>query len=392
MNTLLKYLLILFFAHAAMAQNGVQFEEIGFEQAIAKSRTARKPVFYMIYATWCPHCEKMRQQVFTDPKIGAYFNSHFINVLVDGEQGEGPELRKKFGVKAFPGLLFIDEQGTLLYSLNGEFKVDDLLAEAANAMVPEKQLPYLKAAFDADPSNAEKCLAYLITLRKGSDRKALSPAAHKYLATQSDSQLPSTINWRIIANAVTDINSREFQYVLSHQEQFAAVASPARVQRKIGNIVTELLEPYVASLDSLGYKSKRQIVKSMRLQKADSLVFSYDLMLAEHTNNWAAYRKAAEEGVEKYVWGNQKIIKEIANTYLQHLADTERLSYAIKWVKHALELMDSYDGNIILSKLYLKVNDRSNAITYARKAKELTRNLGWNSQEADALFKELNIN
>ncbi|AWI27291.1 thioredoxin [Flavobacterium pallidum] len=378
--------------NSSVAQNGVQFEEIPYKEAIAKAKATHKPLFYMIYATWCPHCEKMRHEVFTDDKIGDYFNSTFINVMIDGEKGEGPELRKKFGLKAFPGLLFIDGNETLLYSLTGEFKADDLLAEAKNALIPEKQLPYLKDAFYADPTNADKCLAYLITLRKGSDRKALSPAAHVYLATQTEEKLPSAINWRIIANAVTDVDSREFRYVLKHQDQFAAVASPLRVQRKIENIVTEMLDPFVANMDSIGYKSQRIKVKSIQLRKVDSLVFSYDMMLAERTGDWKNYKKATIDGVEKYVWTNQKILKEIANVYLQHLADPESLTDAIKWTKHALELMDSYDGNIILAKLYLKANDRKQAAIYARKAKELTKNLGWNSQEADALFKELNIN
>ncbi|WP_298154824.1 DUF255 domain-containing protein [Flavobacterium sp.] len=395
MSNFLRFGFILYLCFSmgkGVAQVGTQFREISYKDALKQSKELHKPIFYMIFATWCPHCHKMREEVFTDTALANYLNANFICVIQDGEIGEGPTLRKKFNVSAFPGLLFIDENETLLYTLNGEFKTDDMLNEAKNALTPEKQLPFLKAAFEADPSNADKCLAYLITLRKGSDRKTLSPAAHAYLATQTEAQLPSAINWRIIANAVTDIKSREFQYVLAHQDQFAAVASKVRVQRKIGNIVSELLEPYVGKNDSVGYKTQREMVKSMQVQKADSLVFSYDIMLAERTGNWQAYRKAARDGVEKYIWTDQKTIKEIAQNYLLHCPDPESLKSAIKWTKHALEVMDSYDGNIILAKLYIKTNDRKQAVVHARAAMELTKSLGWNSKDADALFKELNIN
>jgi len=99
------------------------------------------------------------------------------------------------------------------------------------------------------------------------------------------------MNWRIIANGVSDIQSRPFQYVLQHQKEFASVSSPVRVEKKIINIVTELLKPYADGLDTLNYKKNRPIAKTIQLHKTDSIIFTYDIQIAERTKNWSAYKK-----------------------------------------------------------------------------------------------------
>lgn len=345
----------------------------------------------MIYATWCPHCNKMKSEVFTDPLVADFFNNNYITAAQDIEKPEAEMFKKDFGVTSFPSFLFIDEKGTLLYSFNGERTPETLIAEAKDAQITEKQLPYLKKQFNADPSNPDKCLAYILTIRKGSDRKAISGPAHEYLQTQTDKQLVSETNWKIIANAVTDIESREFQYVLKHQQEFATVASEERVARKITNIVTELLKPYTESLDTINYQKQRVIAKTVNKPDIDLLIFNYDCTIAERTANWAAYRKVTKEGIEKYIWNDQAQIKEIGQVYLKNITDSNGLGDAVKWIQHALELNNTYDGNILLSKLYLKLGNTAQAIVFAKKAKELTIKLGWNSEEADQLFKQLGI-
>ncbi len=385
------FLWFLFWGLNTNAQNAELFDESSYKSILNRSKIEHKPIFYMVYATWCPHCMKMKNEVFNDATVMKFLKDNFICAATDIDKAEGSFFKQNFGTKIFPSFLFLDENGTVLYHLNGEMKIDQLIVEAKNALNPQKQLPYLKQQFESDPGNAEKCLAYLTTLRKGKERKDLSEPAHVYLETLTDAQLVSEVNWRIIANAVTDIESREFQYVLQHQKKFAAITSPVRVERKILNIVTELLKPLSEIQDTTNYYKQREIAKTIALHKTDSLIFTFDIALAESTKNWKKYQKTTHESVEKMVWNDQKTLKDVAQNYLKNITDKSALNDAIKWTRRALEITDSYDGNLLLARLYIKIDDRKTAIIFARKAKELTQTLGWNSKEADALFMELNI-
>jgi hypothetical protein len=320
-----------------------------------------------------------------------FLKKNYVCVWKNIEKEEGTALKNKFNTKSLPSFLFIDPATeTLLYALKGELKKEVFMTEVNNALNPKLQLPYLEKEFLADPSNVDKFFNYLNTLKKGKDRTDLSIPTHIYLNTQSDAQLISETNWRVIANGVTDIKSRDFQYVLSHNKEFAAVASQSRIDRKIENIVTESLRPYVDNLDTTSYYKQREIAKSIRLQKVDSLVFKFDLTLAERTEKWQFYKKVTLESTQKLVWNDASSLKDIGQTYLKHISDTESLKKSIEWIKHAIELNDSYDGNLLLARLYQKTKNKKLALQYAKDAKEISKEMNWNPKEVDALLTELN--
>jgi len=385
------YLFFLFVSlQAVQSQNQFSVDGISYKTALENAKTQGKPVFVMLYADWCPHCNLMKKEVFNDPKVMDFLNSHYICIWKNIEKEEGMALKDKFKTTSLPAFLFLDSNETLLYALKGEMKTADFLAEANYALNPKFQLPYLEKDFLADPNNSTKYFNYLNTLKKGRDRTALSIPTHIYLDTQSDAQLVSETNWRVIANGVTDINSREFQYVLKHQKEFAAVASQNRVDRKVESIVNELLRPLVDNLDTINYYKQREVAKSIRLQKTDSLVFKFDLTLAERTEKWNFYKKVTLEDTEKLVWNDASFLKDIGQTYLKHINDTESLKKSISWVKHSLELNDSYDGNLLISKLYNKIKDKKLALKYAKDAKAIGKEMGWNTKDVDTLLAELN--
>jgi thioredoxin 1 len=98
---------------------GIQFFEGTWEEALALAKQENKLIFLDVYATWCGPCKRLKANTFPDPEVGYLYNSHFINVMVDGEKGEGPELRRKYGVRGYPTLLFIDHEGNVVERTSG---------------------------------------------------------------------------------------------------------------------------------------------------------------------------------------------------------------------------------------------------------------------------------
>lgn len=385
------YLLFLFVSlQFLQAQNQFTTDGISYKTALENAKKENKPVFIMLYADWCLHCNQMKKEVFSDSKVMDFLNKNYVCVWKNIEKEEGIALKNKFNTKSLPAFLFLDANETLLYVLKGGMKSPEFLAEANSALNPKFQLPYLEKEFLADPGNSTKFFTYLNTLRKGKERKELSIPTHIYLNTQSDQLLISETNWRAIANGVTDINSREFQYVLKHQKEFAAVASQSRIDKKNESIVNELLRPLVDNLDTINYYKQREVAKSIHLQKTDSLVFKFDLTLAERTENWDFYKKTTLENTEKLVWNDASFLKDIGQIYLKHITDTESLKKSILWVKRSLELNNAYDGNLLLARLYNKIKDKKSALEYAKNAQAIGKEMDWNTKDVDVLFAELN--
>lgn len=125
--------------------DGIQFNKsTKFETVLAKAKTENKLVFVEFYADWCTPCKMMDQQVFTDKTIGDFFNKKFVNVKVDSEKGNGPDLAAIFEVTALPTLLFLDEIGRVVERREGAAFHSDLMNMAENALSQKESMTYIE--------------------------------------------------------------------------------------------------------------------------------------------------------------------------------------------------------------------------------------------------------
>ncbi len=98
---------------------GIMFHEGTWAEALELSKSENKPIFLDVYATWCGPCKRLKKNTFSDREVGEFFNAAFINVAVDGEKGEGLELARKYGVNAYPSLIFINQNGEVISYTKG---------------------------------------------------------------------------------------------------------------------------------------------------------------------------------------------------------------------------------------------------------------------------------
>lgn len=395
MKTPIKYTFIivfLLFISAIQAQKAkINFLENDYKLALEQSKTSKKPIFVMVYATWCPHCNKMKATVLKDPTVIEFFNTNYINVMMDGESPTGKDFMKQFKITSFPTFLYLNENETHLHSTGGEFTTEEFLLESKKALNPNTQLPNLEKQFNSNISNSENCLLYLNGLRKSIDRDKTDEVVAKYLASQSKDQLFTPINWKIIAFGVNKLNTKEFEFVLDHQNDFAKVSSPKRVEAKITSIVNQTLKHNMESLDSIGYAKNRILAKNSNLTKVDSLVFKLDLQMYEACKCWDKYKQTTAESVQKWAWNDYKTINEISKIYIQHITEKEALQLAITWAQQSVKLNDSAESNLSLARLYSKIKDKKSAIEYARKTKIIITSMGWDTKEINQLYLELGI-
>jgi len=91
--------------------SGVKFRAGSFSSNLSKAKSDNKPIFLDFYTTWCAPCKYLDQDVFSHKSVYDYFNDNFINVKINAEKGEGPKLKDKYGVYAYPTLIYLDSQG-----------------------------------------------------------------------------------------------------------------------------------------------------------------------------------------------------------------------------------------------------------------------------------------
>jgi thiol:disulfide interchange protein len=137
MNRLLMLLCFLFIGSHFTSAQGIEFFEGSYEEALEVAKEQNKLVFMDCYTVWCGPCKMMDKNTFTDEKVGDFFNQHFINVKMDMEKGEGPQLARSFRIRGYPTFLFIDPNtGEAKETAMGYRRAGDFLSIAQNLIEP----------------------------------------------------------------------------------------------------------------------------------------------------------------------------------------------------------------------------------------------------------------
>jgi thioredoxin-related protein len=392
MRNFVGLLLIVFlFTNSSIAQKQTLFVEKNYEEVIQQSKALNKPIVIMFYASWCVHCNKMKNEVFIDQNVINFYNDSYICMAIDSESQEGiniiSKFKPKFKVKSFPTFAFIDSNENLLYCMSGEYKNDTFITEGKNVLIPENQFLNIKNTFNADVSNAENCIKFITVLRKAGFDATL--VTQKYLATKSEADLFTELNWRILANGINSIDAKEINLILVKKEEFAKVSSPTRVEKKLIFIASDNLKPLADGLDTLNYYKKRPIAESFHIRKVDSLLFRFDLSIAEKTKNWKKYKQIVQSNAEKFAWKDATLLVDIATNYLNNYNDSNTIENAITYTLQSLSLGESLDKYKLISNLYIKNKDYKNALIYSEKAKAIALQSGWKTDEIEKLISEI---
>lgn len=96
---------------------------ISYKQAIAKAKKEKKPILMDFTGSdWCGWCIKLNKEVFSTPDFQKWAKDNVILLEVDfpnkpqpaALKAQNKQLQEKYGVKAYPTILFINYKGDVL--------------------------------------------------------------------------------------------------------------------------------------------------------------------------------------------------------------------------------------------------------------------------------------
>ncbi|MDR0766384.1 MAG: thioredoxin family protein [Odoribacteraceae bacterium] len=116
----MRHLLILLLLPALAAGQGVNFQALPLDSALAEATRQGKHLFIDGYTSWCGPCKLMDSEVFPLKEIGDYFNPRFISVKYDMERHpDGRALAARFGIRAYPTFIILDGNNEMLHLFAG---------------------------------------------------------------------------------------------------------------------------------------------------------------------------------------------------------------------------------------------------------------------------------
>lgn len=109
-------ILILLILLPFLSSGQIAFETGSLKAAFTKSIEERKPLFIMVHADGCPHCEHYLETFKTNKAIAAFYNSNFVNFKLEVNSEDGMAFRRdiRLNVLSTPILTFWQADSTLL--------------------------------------------------------------------------------------------------------------------------------------------------------------------------------------------------------------------------------------------------------------------------------------
>ncbi|HLT93826.1 MAG TPA: thioredoxin domain-containing protein [Membranihabitans sp.] len=192
----------------------IDFRDGSWEELLKMAQMEDKPVFVDAYAVWCGPCKRMASEVFTQESVGDFFNKNFINAKIDMEKGEGPTIGSKYGVTAYPTLLFISPEGELMHKAIGYQTADRLINNGNIALNKTNKSKEFTQKYEGGERDPEFVLEYMKQLNKA--EKPTEKIALEYFQESRD--INPEMKAMIAFEALKNMDSQLLKYVMEGKD------------------------------------------------------------------------------------------------------------------------------------------------------------------------------
>ncbi|WAC41048.1 thioredoxin family protein [Pedobacter sp. SL55] len=297
MKKLMIVALMLVLGISAKAQNrAINFEKLTFQEALLKSKKENKPIFVDCYTTWCIPCKRMEADVFTLDSVADFHNQNFINIKVDMEKGEGPDLRKTYTVEAYPSYLIVDADGKVKNKYVGGMAAKDFLANARKGLgtSEEARLNALYEKGDRSPEFMRNYIKHKVKVMEISKAKALNVELMGLLTPE---QKATPENWFLFGQNrytmyLSDLFSPNFKYLADHWKDFVTKNTKDTVDKKLSSVYRQIaswtlngfyvkVKPY----DKATYEMYKAQIKKTETPDKKQLLVMMDIAMAAGDKN-----------------------------------------------------------------------------------------------------------
>lgn len=317
----------------------IEFRSLSFAEAQAAAKAENKVIFIDAYAEWCGPCKWMTANIFTQAEVANYYNQNFINLKVDMEKGEGKELAKRYGVQAYPTLLWLNAEGQVLFKAVGASQEAQVYIDRGEqARDPKGNLLYLQENLAQEAQNPVFMGRYFKAKAAANDLDEAEVDA--FFSQFPVAKWASDSLFDLLKVSVTSSESESFREALGEQALF---------YKKQGKEAQSFFEnAFFNQLATQRYRVRKEADRQAWLKKtqkelkalsgSEALMFRLSLLDAQLSKDWLAYAKIAQTGAKDFLWDDAMKLNEIAWNVYSQVEDEALLQAALSWAERAIAL------------------------------------------------------
>ncbi|AZS28651.1 thioredoxin family protein [Butyricimonas faecalis] len=203
-------------------QDGIHFmDNQPWQEVLKQAKEQNKMIFMDCYTVWCGPCKVLAKEIFSQKKVGDFFNAHFVNVKYDMEKGDGKMLQKKYEkyIIGYPSMLLINSDGEVIHQMAGFHVADELIAGMKGGL-EGKTLFVLREKYERGERDFETVRDYVDALNGAFLRGPIKKIVTDYVETIPVEKLLDPAIWKLVGAYITDPETDAYEFILNQIEKF----------------------------------------------------------------------------------------------------------------------------------------------------------------------------
>lgn len=382
-KSLLLVLFLFSFSAASMAQ-GIEFFQGSWKEALELSKETGQLIFVDANTAWCGPCRRMAKEVFTQEKVGAFYNERFINMKIDMEKGD-IDFRTKYSVRAYPTLLFIDQTGAIVKKKVGGQRADGLLKVAKEALSIYDNVDEMQGMFEQGKRDAAFLRKYVKALKNAD--KPSEKATNEYIRNQKD--LSTKENLLFIFDAVASADSKVFDLLIKHKKEIVALKTKEAVHKKIQSACNQTVMTAIEFQDIKLLGEAKSIMKTNH-PSAKTFAYQADIRFYAATKDEARYLKCVKKYAKKIIKKDASKMNKLAtDSFMAFPKSDEVGAFAEKLAAKSVKNGGIWEYYFAYAQILSKRNSKEKALEMATKAMELAKEKKVNTRSINLLLRRL---
>ena len=258
----------------ARAQEGVNFRNLTFEQALVVAKEENKLVFVDCYTSWCAPCKYMSDKIFTKKEAGDYFNPRFVCVKFDMEKGEGRKLARLFNVSSYPTFVIVRPDGVVQHKLVGGNELDEFVLRVEKGIGTGTNLLHMNRLYATGQMNEAQLMDYYSVLLEAGEKRMRGRIYKELWQRLPGEEKVKAQYWPLFIDENCVTGSEAFDFLLAHLQSIRANVGREKVDAYLTDYYENILDNQIlgyVDADTPSIDLLEEQVPSLGVEKQEEL-------------------------------------------------------------------------------------------------------------------------
>ena len=305
-------------------------------------------LFVDVYATWCGPCKMMDSEVYTDPAVAEYMNSHYVNVRLDGESDYGRNYVVEQQLEGYPSMFIFSDAGERVSKIVGYTPAGKLIATLRSVSEGFREVKNYRARYQNGTLDPESFASYITVIRDMGNKEEAEGLAAEYVEQVMVSKSKPTDNDIRVVAFYMDLDDTWWEAFSSDPERLRRVLGEdymLAMEKIYNNTLVKAVDEGRIDLVSLMANELAPLVEegetlAWDLRSLPFIQYYYYSNLPEELISYIDQRFATDRrGDHRWLYNAASQITDMDQQYRTELL----LKKELEWYKICIELEEHFD-------------------------------------------------